>query len=75
MVHPEALAIYAFARLRQIDSGDYLQMTLEWVEVFFTIPLPSILLLLWPDQQTLGRQIAIQQAMPSLQTWERHHVQ
>lgn len=22
MVHPEALAIYAFAMLRQIDSGD-----------------------------------------------------
>lgn len=22
MVHPEALAIYAFARLRQIDSGE-----------------------------------------------------
>ena len=22
MVHPEALAIYAFARLRHIDSGD-----------------------------------------------------
>lgn len=27
-------------------SGDYLQMILEVVEVFFTIPLPSILLLL-----------------------------
>nr|DAL56776.1 MAG TPA_asm: hypothetical protein [Caudoviricetes sp.] len=29
-----------------IDSGDYLQMILEWVELFFTIPLPSVLLLL-----------------------------
>lgn len=24
MVHPEALAIYAFARLRQIDSGGFI---------------------------------------------------
>ena len=31
MVHPEALAIYAFARLRQIDSGEQLIVRLTLI--------------------------------------------
>ena len=69
MAHPEALAIYAFARLRQIDSGEWsiarLTLISPYQLVYYDIPYQSGII---RTQIILYQQLALMMGISKLST-------